>query len=358
MCKGFQHFTRFGESAKARRCTGGAARHSFISIWRWRSIAPRDRPNRCRLCSRISVGRAERLVELRLDEDTVAADAAAKPCGERLLIGKGAGVHRPKFGCEQLGVTAADAKDDQRAGIADHGRAYGVRELIGELVCQAKMVANFRASESKDANASELKVWNSSTWTKNGTRSRGGSAPRSIATSCKCDTSREPKKVRRLLPYRPFRQVRDQDAPVVHRESKVKARSDLAEDEPQVRRRGDLPDLVQDRRDRFRAERLRVAGNSSCQKRSVSGSVTRGDDALAKTVVGIEARKINKGGVLARDERRDAVIEEVLKPRPPAVGPEVFECRDDAGGGKRPTFGCDPGRRIKADGISVSPASR
>jgi len=36
-----------------------------------------------------------------------------------------------------------------------------------------KCVANLRASESSDANASVLKDWNSSTWTKNGARFSG-----------------------------------------------------------------------------------------------------------------------------------------------------------------------------------------
>ena len=55
--------------------------------------------------------------------------------------------------------------------------------------------------------------------------------------------------------------------------------------------------------------------------------------------------------MLARDERRDAVEEEVLQPRSPAVGPQVLERRDDAGGGERPALGRDPGRRIEADRI-------
>ena len=60
--------------------------------------------------------------------------------------------------------------------------------------------------------------------------------------------------IRRLLPYRPLGEVRDQDAPVVHREREVEARRDLAEDQAQVRRGGDLPDLVQDRARPLRSE--------------------------------------------------------------------------------------------------------
>ena len=42
-------------------------------------------------------GGTERRVELRLGEDTVAADAAAKPRGEGLLVGKAAGLHGAEF---------------------------------------------------------------------------------------------------------------------------------------------------------------------------------------------------------------------------------------------------------------------
>ena len=67
-----------------------------------------------------------------------------------------------------------------------------------------KCVANLRASDRSDANASELNVWNSSTCTKNGTRWRGGSAPRSIATSCKCETRSDPSKFDACSPIAPL----------------------------------------------------------------------------------------------------------------------------------------------------------
>lgn len=47
-------------------------------------------------------------------------------------------------------------------------------------------------------------------------------------------------KICRLLPYLPLRQVRNQDALVVHRAREIEARGDLPEDTPQVRRGGDL----------------------------------------------------------------------------------------------------------------------
>src|SRR5580700_6685210 len=41
----------------------------------------------------------------------------------------------------------------------------------------------------------------------------------------------------------------------------------------------------------------------------------------------------------------------MLKARSPAVGPQVLERRDDAGGSQRPALGRDPGRGIEADRI-------
>ena len=43
------------------------------------------------------------------------------------------------------------------------------------------------------------------------------------------------------------------------------------------------------------------------------------DDTFAKAIVGVEARQVDQCRVPARDERRDAMVEKMLKPRPPAV---------------------------------------
>ncbi len=67
---------------------------------------------------------------------------------------------------------------------------------------------------------------------------------------------KRPEQIRRLLPYRALGEVRDQDAPIVHREFEIKSRGNLAEDQAQLRRSVDLPDLVQDRREGLRCEML------------------------------------------------------------------------------------------------------
>ena len=79
------------------------------------------------------------LEQLRLDKDMVAFNAAAHPRGERLLRGKVAGDNRPVLGREhkagveradrklrrkQRRILAADAKHDQRAGVADDGGSH------------------------------------------------------------------------------------------------------------------------------------------------------------------------------------------------------------------------------------------
>jgi len=158
-------------------------------------------------------------------------------------------------------------------------------------------------------------------------------------------------KICRLLPYRPFGQVCDQDAAVLHREREIEARSDLAEDEPQVRRSGDLPDLIQDRRDRVGAQRLGVARKLLLPEAQRLGIADVRDDAVAEAVVGVEARQIDQSGVLARDERRDAVEKEVFEARSPAVRPEVLERRDDAGSGERAPLRRYLGRGIEADRV-------
>jgi hypothetical protein len=47
---------------------------------------------------------------------------------------------------------------------------------------------------------------------------------------------------------------------------------------------------------------------------------------LAEFVFCIEARQINEARSRAREERSDAVIKEVFKPRSPTVPPQVLEC--------------------------------
>ena len=75
------------------------------------------------------------------------------------------------------------------------------------------------------------------------------------------------------------------------------------------------------------------------------------DDSVAEAVVGVEARKVDQGGMLTRDERGDAMKKEVLKARAPAVGPEVLERGDDAGSGERSPRRRYLGRGVEADGI-------
>ena len=71
----------------------------------------------------------------------------------------------------------------------------------------------------------------------------------------------------------------------------------------------------------------------------------------AETIVGIETCEINQCGMLARNERREAVEKEMLKARAPAVGPQVLKDGDNAGSGQCPALGRDPGRGIEADRI-------
>ncbi len=80
-----------------------------------------------------------RFVQFRCGKDTIATDAATQPCCIRFLIGERTGFHGAELGREQLSVTAADAKDNKRVSVADHGRADSVRQLIRVLVREAEM---------------------------------------------------------------------------------------------------------------------------------------------------------------------------------------------------------------------------
>ena len=101
--------------------------------------------------------------------------------------------------------------------------------------------------------------------------------------------------VRCLLPYRPLGKVRDQDAPIVHRELEIETRRDLAEDEPQLRRGVELPDLIQDRRDRLGAKSFRVARKLLVPEAQRFGIAHAAKYALPKMVVDVEARQDRSG---------------------------------------------------------------
>ena len=75
------------------------------------------------------LGHAERLVQFVLGSDAVAADAAAKPCCERFLIGEAGGIHRPNLRREQVRVAATDPEDNERPRIPYHRRSHRMREL-------------------------------------------------------------------------------------------------------------------------------------------------------------------------------------------------------------------------------------
>lgn len=109
------------------------------------------------------VSSGERFVQFRLWKYPVATDTAAQPCGERLLVREAAGVHRPEFWREELGVVTAHSKDDQRAGVTEHGRADGWRKLIEVLIGEDEMQREFpclRKQRSERVGAEGLKFVN------------------------------------------------------------------------------------------------------------------------------------------------------------------------------------------------------
>ena len=83
-----------------------------------------------------------------------------------------------------------------------------------------------------------LNDWNSSIWAKNGTRSCAGSAERSIATSCMCETSKEPMRFVACSPIWPLARL----AMTIWRWFIAYARSNLGATWPRISRMfGDVP---------------------------------------------------------------------------------------------------------------------
>ncbi len=63
---------------------------------------------------------------------------------------------RMELGGEQLGIGCRNTKDDERAGVAEHRRAYLGRELVSVLIGDAKVgreFASFRKKRRKGLSA-------------------------------------------------------------------------------------------------------------------------------------------------------------------------------------------------------------
>ena len=169
--------------------------------------------------------------------------------------------------------------------------------------------------------------------------------------------------IRRLLPYLPLgqvgdehaapvglgrRDIRNQDAPVVHREGEIEFRRGLPEDVAQDGRGRDLPDLVEDGGRGLGLKALVVARVLLAPEPRDDRVGNARHDAPAKLVVGVEPRQVDERRPRTREQRGHAIEQKMLKPRPPALGPQVLEGRDDAGGGQRVAFRRNARQRIEA----------
>ena len=74
----------------------------------------------------------------------------------------------------------------------------------------------------------------------------------------------------------------------------IEAGREVLEDEPQVRRGGNLPDLVEDRRNRIGAQGFRVARKLFPPKAQRFGIAHAVDDALSEAIIGVEACEIDQ----------------------------------------------------------------
>src|SRR5208282_4575575 len=125
----------------------------------------------------------------------------------------------------------------------------------------------------------------------------------------------------RLLADLPLGEIRDDDLAIVHRVRQVELRSDLAQYEPDIRRRRELSRLIKNRRDGLAPEALVVAGKLLRPEAPRYRISNPADDAGSEGVVGVDPWQIDQGRPAGLDERGDAVIEQVLGSRPPRLAP-------------------------------------
>ena len=162
-------------------------------------------------------------------------------------------------GASNSEVSAPNAEHNERTGVPDHGGTYCLRKLVSVLVRKGKVrceFTRFRQERGKRVGAKSLEFVD--VHEERHPFARRPTSPLH-GDELKVRDEKRSEQIRRLLPYRPLGQVRDQDTPMVHREFEIEARSDLAEDQAQLWRGVHLPDLIQDRCERFRSECFLVA---------------------------------------------------------------------------------------------------
>jgi len=152
-----------------------------------------------------------------------------------LLIRQCTGFHGTKFRSQQLSIAAADPKCNEGAGIPNHCRSDGFRELVGVLVGEAEVqleLAGFGKERRKGLRAECLKFvyvdeerhalmrWKRAT---------------AHGEELKVRYQKGPEQVGCLLPYSALGQVGDENTALVHGEGEVEPRRDLTKDQTKLR---------------------------------------------------------------------------------------------------------------------------
>src|SRR5262249_12395620 len=129
-----------------------------------------------------------------------------------------------------------------------------------------------------------------------------------------------------------LREVHDEELAVVHHGAEVEAVLPLADDVPDDRRQEELAGLVLKRRDYL------LAGAGGVGRILVPPELERAripklrEDARAEVVVHEKPVQVEERGAWGFEESEDRVLHEVLRARPPELGPEAFEDRHEPGG--------------------------
>jgi hypothetical protein len=142
-------------------------------------------------------------------------------------------------------------------------------------------------------------------------------------------------KVRGLGAEVAFREIDDEHFAPVHHVGNFERRTILTKDRSDEWVGEECADLVLDRRDRLVAQARVVGRIFGLPKGSHARIAASTHEPIAIGFVDEQARKPEQGLILGVEQEPERMTEDVFEARPPALRPDVFERRDDVGGGRR-----------------------
>ncbi len=154
----------------------------------------------------------------------------------------------------------------------------------------------------------------------------------------------------RVLPNTALGDIHQEYLALVHGLPDIKGIFRLPHNAAHERIRHELPDLVQNRGNGFTAEARGVPGKLCAPEVPQVRISQRCYNPLAPLRIGEESGHVKESGAWIGQEGEDRIAQNVFEPRPPAIGPDFLEDRDDTGGGKRMVRRVNVCQRIKRHG--------